>query len=216
MRKRSGSGRRSWALNILIQRRASITWPGCTGTWASTRSRVAVRKPFGSGGRYSGKTILTPPRASITWPSCTRRWASTPKPNQLYEEALEIAQKVLGPEHPHTATSLENLGLLEFDLDRIDEAKALARQAATAELTILSKIFSFTSEQQRLAYLHIFRPYSLFPFIKGTETDLAAAVLRYIGVAEGSSLSISSVRLITLDFPQPNRETARCEQLPKR
>jgi len=35
-------------------------------------------------------------------------------------------------------------------------------------------------------------------------------------VAEGSSLSISSVCLITLDFPQPNRETARCEQLPKR
>jgi hypothetical protein len=35
-------------------------------------------------------------------------------------------------------------------------------------------------------------------------------------VAEVSSLSISSVCLITLDFPQPNRETARCEQSPKR
>ena len=103
------------------------------------------------------------------------------KAKPLLQEALRIRQKVLGPEHPHTATSLDNLALLEFDLDRIDEAKPLARQAAAAQLTILSKIFSFTSEQQRLAYLDIFRPYSLFPFLKGTEIDLAAGVLRYKG-----------------------------------
>src|SRR5271165_4102021 len=47
---------------------------------------------------------------------------------------------------------------------------------------MLSKMFSFTSEEQRLAYLDIFRPYGLFPFLKGTETDLATAVLRYKGV----------------------------------
>jgi hypothetical protein len=41
---------------------------------------------------------------------------------------------------------------------------------------------SFTSEQQRLAYLNIFDPYSLFPVLKGTEADLATAVLRYKGV----------------------------------
>ena len=77
--------------------------------------------------------------------------------------------------------SLDNLALLGFDLGRIDEATALARQASAAELTILSKIFSFTSEQQRLAYLDIFHPYNLFSLLKGTETDLAAAVLRYNG-----------------------------------
>ena len=33
-----------------------------------------------------------------------------------------------------------------------------------------------------MAYLDIFHPYSLFPFLKGTEADLAAAVLRYKGV----------------------------------
>jgi len=49
-------------------------------------------------------------------------------------------RRFLDQNHPHTATSLENLALLEFDLDRIDEAKAFARQAAAAELTILSKI----------------------------------------------------------------------------
>ena len=104
------------------------------------------------------------------------------KAEPLYQEALQIRQKVLGPEHPDTAQSLDNLAVLEFDLGRIDEAAAFARQASAAELTILSKIFSFTSEEQRLAYLDIFHPYSLFPFLKGTETDLAAAVLRYKGV----------------------------------
>src|SRR5271165_2735075 len=103
------------------------------------------------------------------------------KAEPLFQEALRIRQKVLGPEHPDTATGLTNLALLEFNLNRIDEATALARQASAAELTILSKIFSFTSEQQRLAYLNIFNPYNLFPFLKGTETDLAQAVLRYKG-----------------------------------
>jgi tetratricopeptide (TPR) repeat protein len=104
------------------------------------------------------------------------------KAEPLYQDALRIYRKALGPEHPETATMIENLALLEFDLDRIDEATALARQASAAELAILSKIFSFTSEEQRLTYLDIFHPYSLFPFLKGTETDLATAVLRYKGV----------------------------------
>ena len=104
------------------------------------------------------------------------------KAEPLDQEALRIRRKVLGPEHPDTAKSLNNLALVEFYLGRIDEATALARQASAAELTIISKIFSFTSEQQRLAYLNIFYPYSLFPFLKGTEVDLAAAVLRYKGV----------------------------------
>jgi uncharacterized small protein (DUF1192 family) len=104
------------------------------------------------------------------------------KAEPLYREALRIRQKVFGSEYPDTAKSLNNLALLEFDLGRIDEATALARQAAAAELIILSKIFSFTSEEQRLAYLDVFYPYSLFPMLKGTETDLATAVLRYKGV----------------------------------
>jgi tetratricopeptide (TPR) repeat protein len=104
------------------------------------------------------------------------------KAEPLCQEALRIRQKILGPEHPDTVMSLLNLALLEFDLNRIDEATVLARQASEAELKIFSKIFSFTSEQQRLAYLDIFHPYNLFPSLKGTETDLAQAVLRYKGV----------------------------------
>ena len=34
------------------------------------------------------------------------------KAERLYQEALEIRQKVLGPEHPDTATSLNNLAEL--------------------------------------------------------------------------------------------------------
>jgi tetratricopeptide (TPR) repeat protein len=104
------------------------------------------------------------------------------KAEPLYEEALRICQKVLGPEHPDTASCLSNLAALEFQLGHMDEATALARQASAAELRILSKIFSFTSEEQRLAYLDIFHPYGLFPFLNGTEADLTAAVLRYKGV----------------------------------
>jgi tetratricopeptide (TPR) repeat protein len=104
------------------------------------------------------------------------------KAELLGQEALRIWQKVLGPEHPLTATSLENLAVVEFDLGRIDEATAFARQGSAARLTILSKTFSFTSEEQRLAYSAVFNPYSLFTFLKGTEADLANAVLRYKGV----------------------------------
>jgi tetratricopeptide (TPR) repeat protein len=104
------------------------------------------------------------------------------KAEPLYEEALRIWQKVLGPEHPDTASCLSNLAALEFQLGHMDEAAALARQESAAELAILSKIFSFTSEQQRLAYIEIFNPFTLFSFLKGTEADLAAAALRYKGV----------------------------------
>jgi len=76
------------------------------------------------------------------------------KAEPLYQEAFRIWQKVLGPKNLYTATSLENLALLEFDLGRIDVVTALARQASAAQLTILSKILSLTSEQQRLAYLY--------------------------------------------------------------
>jgi tetratricopeptide (TPR) repeat protein len=104
------------------------------------------------------------------------------KAESLCQEALRTRQKLLGAEHPDTASAIGQLATLEFDLGRIDEATALARQASAAKLTFLSKIFSFTSEQQRLAYLDIFNPYSLFAVLKGTEADLAAVVLRYKGI----------------------------------
>ena len=38
------------------------------------------------------------------------------KAEPLYQEALRIRQKVLGPEHPDTATSLNNLAELYLDM----------------------------------------------------------------------------------------------------
>ena len=162
------------------RRPASITWPSCTRNGRVRQSRTALQEALQIWQKVLGPEHPDTATASITWPRCTSM-GEYAKAEPLYQEALRIRQKVLGRTSRH-GDSLDNLALLEFDLGRIDEATALARQASAAQLTILSKIFSFTSEQQRLAYLDIFHPYSLFPFLKGTETDLAAAVLRYKGV----------------------------------
>jgi tetratricopeptide (TPR) repeat protein len=104
------------------------------------------------------------------------------KAEPLCQEALRIQEKVFGPEHPATKASLDIFSYLEFDLGRIDQATTLAERASAAREAILSKILSFTSERQRLAYLDIFDSYGLLPCLKGSETDLATAVLRYKGV----------------------------------
>ena len=85
--------------------------------------------------------------AALYW-----KMGASAKSESLLREALQIRQQMLGPEHPDTEISLMNLALLELDLGRTDEATALARQASAAKLAILAKIFSFTSEEQRLAY----------------------------------------------------------------
>jgi hypothetical protein len=71
---------------------------------------------------------------------------------------------VLAEEHPDAAACLENLAFLEFDLARIDETTALARHASATQLRILSKIFSLTSEEQRLGNVDTFHPYLLCPW----------------------------------------------------
>jgi hypothetical protein len=43
----------------------------------------------------------------------------------LYQRALAIWEKALGPEHPDVATSLENYALCLRAMDRLDEAMAL-------------------------------------------------------------------------------------------
>jgi tetratricopeptide (TPR) repeat protein len=104
------------------------------------------------------------------------------KAEPLLREALQIRQKVLGPENADTADALSNLSFLEFDRGRMDEATVLARETSAVQLKIVSKMFSFTSEEQRLAYLDGFNQYSLLIALKGTETDLAEEILRYKGV----------------------------------
>jgi tetratricopeptide (TPR) repeat protein/CHAT domain-containing protein len=104
------------------------------------------------------------------------------KAEPFFREAIQIYQKALGSEHPDTVRMIENLAALELDFGHDGEATTLSRQAAVAELKILSRMFSFTSEQQRLAYIATFRPYQLFPVLPGCQADLALALLRYKGV----------------------------------
>jgi CHAT domain-containing protein len=103
------------------------------------------------------------------------------KAEPLLQQALRINQKNFGGEHPKTVLYLDNLGYVKFQLGRIEEAKDLAHLKAQAELALVSKVFSFTTEQQRLAYLNEFDPYDLFVLLNGSQIDLAAAVLRYKG-----------------------------------
>jgi tetratricopeptide (TPR) repeat protein len=99
----------------------------------------------------------------------------------LLEQSLEINRKLVGLEHPFTLRYLGDLALTKFELGKLAEAKGLARIKAVAELDFVSKILSFTSEQQRLAFLANFDPYQLFAILDTSEADLAAAVLHYKG-----------------------------------
>jgi tetratricopeptide (TPR) repeat protein len=104
------------------------------------------------------------------------------KAEQLFQQALEIGQKVPGSVYPDTAAALINFAFLKFDRGQILEAKSVGERSAEADLSILSMMLSFASEQQRLAYENTINPYSLFAVLKGSEDDLASAILRYKGV----------------------------------
>jgi tetratricopeptide (TPR) repeat protein len=45
----------------------------------------------------------------------------------LLQRALDIVEKVRGPEHPNTATSLNNLAELYYAQGRYEEAERLTR-----------------------------------------------------------------------------------------
>ena len=103
-------GRRLWGRITPTPPRASTTWP------CSTIVRAITPRPSRS--------------ISVLWRSGRRPWAGTPRhreqPQQpgralraqgnyaeaepLYQRALAIREKALGPEHPDTAASLNNRG----------------------------------------------------------------------------------------------------------
>ena len=109
------------------------------------------------------------------------------KAEPLYQRALKINEKALGPDHPDTATALNNLALLKIDLGEAKDAIPLATRARQAEEKYLSNILSFTSEQQRLTFQKTTNPYTLFATL-GSAAELAQTVLRQKGVVLDSLL----------------------------
>ena len=80
--------------------------------------------------RCSARSIPIRRRASTTSPSCCRPRATYAEARPLYERALAIREKALGPEHPDAAASLNNLaGLLEAQGDLRGGAAALRARA---------------------------------------------------------------------------------------
>lgn len=46
----------------------------------------------------------------------------------LYQRAVSICERSLGPEHPNTLSALENYAVLLWHMEREDEARALAER----------------------------------------------------------------------------------------
>src|SRR6476620_8405138 len=109
------------------------------------------------------------------------------KAEPLYQRAVKINDKALGPEHPGTAGCLYDLALLYAEMGDPKEALRLAAQARRVQEKNLSDIFSFTSEQQRLAFQKTTHPYNL-PATLGSAPELAEIVLRQKGVVLDSLL----------------------------
>jgi CHAT domain-containing protein len=123
------------------------------------------------------------------------------KAEPLYQRALKIREKALGPDHPDTATALNNLAYFYIGMGDPKEALRLAAQARRVQEKNLSEILSFTSEQQRLAFQKTTQPYGLAGTL-GSAPELAEAVLRQKGVVLDSLLEDRLVAEASGDLKQ--------------
>ena len=56
---------------------------------------------------------------------------------RLYQRALTICERLLGPEHPHTTAIFNNLGLLYWNQGKYEEAESLYQRALTIKERVL-------------------------------------------------------------------------------
>jgi tetratricopeptide (TPR) repeat protein len=124
------------------------------------------------------------------------------KAESLCRRALAIREKALGPEHPDTAASLNNIAFLNIDLGKTGNALEFAVRAKKAQETQLGNIFSFTSEQQRLAFQETDPPFTLLATL-GSASDIAQAILHNKGVVLDSVLEDRLVTEARKDAKQP-------------
>ena len=120
----------------------------------------------------------------------------------LHRRALAIQEKALGPDHPWTAISLSNLALLNMDLGKAGGALEFAVRAQKAQIIHLGNIFSFTSEQQRLAFQEAINPFTILATL-GSAPDIAQAILHNKGVVLDSLLEDRLVAEASKDAKQP-------------
>ncbi|PNW47905.1 UNVERIFIED_CONTAM: hypothetical protein BEN50_11580 [Euhalothece sp. KZN 001] len=75
----------------------------------------------------------------------------------LYQQALAMYQRLFPDDHPDVATSLNNLAFLYSSQGRYSEAVTFLKQGTDVEEALLSRNLVTGSEQQKRAYLAIFR-----------------------------------------------------------
>ncbi|NLE06440.1 MAG: tetratricopeptide repeat protein, partial [Crenarchaeota archaeon] len=75
------------------------------------------------------------------------------KAHELFIKSKNIVINLLGEEHIETANIYDSLANLLVALDNKDDAYKLKLKAITIHNRILSKVLSFVSEKQRMAYL---------------------------------------------------------------
>jgi CHAT domain-containing protein/tetratricopeptide (TPR) repeat protein len=78
--------------------------------------------------------------------------------DSLLKQAMAIRLKVLGENHPDVADSLVELAKLYPAIDRNNEAYAYINKASEVYNYLISQIFSFGSETQRMDYLKKIQP----------------------------------------------------------
>ena len=71
----------------------------------------------------------------------------------IAEKALAVREKALGPDHPNTAMSLNNLAVLYTSTGRYQEAIPLMLRAQHIDSGLIDQVMGFTSEDQKMKFL---------------------------------------------------------------
>ncbi|MBK8431210.1 MAG: tetratricopeptide repeat protein [Chloroflexi bacterium] len=115
---------------------------------------------MGSCGRTAATTPAPSPSAKGTGAPRHGHQPEQPRPSPAsdgeltaarpyYERALAIRERALGPDHPDTANSLNNLAVLAYDMNDFPEAARLMRRAVAIREQKLGPNHSDTQSSRR-------------------------------------------------------------------
>ena len=123
------------------------------------------------------------------------------KAAQFGERALGIAEKKLSPNNPDIAAYQNNLAMVYLAMGKNSDALKLTRASVDAQMQYLEKVLSFTSEQQRLAFVSEMLALTQFGTL-GSASDVARTALRLKGIVLDSILED---RLLAESSADPDR-----------